>query len=113
MTLSCRTQLRRERPAGRLLFAFYKGGGALRGWGPSSELQMPAATAAHSGSYWCEATTEGSRVWKRSPELEVRVQGELACVESGGQHGGALGWGSVSAASERTREAGAVSHSPW
>ncbi|XP_039695782.1 Fc receptor-like A isoform X1 [Pteropus medius] len=75
VTLSCRTQLRRERPAGRLLFAFYKGGGALRGWGPSSELQMPAATAAHSGSYWCEATTEGSRVWKRSPELEVRVQG--------------------------------------
>nr|KAF6396686.1 Fc receptor like A [Rousettus aegyptiacus] len=75
VTLSCRTQLRRERPAGRLLFAFYKGGGALRGWGLSSELQVRAASAAHSGSYWCEATTEDSRVWKRSPELEVRVQG--------------------------------------
>ncbi|XP_023377267.1 Fc receptor-like A [Pteropus vampyrus] len=81
VTLSCRTQLRRERPAGRLLFAFYKGGGALRGWGPSSELQMPAATAAHSGSYWCEATTEGSQVWKRSPELEVRVQDLSLVIE--------------------------------
>lgn len=88
MTLSCRTQLRRERPAGRLLFAFYRGGGALRGWGLSSELQVRAASAAHSGSYWCEATTEDSRVWKRSPELEVRVQGELVCVERGGRMAG-------------------------
>lgn len=88
VTLSCRTQLRPERPAGRLLFAFYKGGGALRGWGLSSELQVRAASAAHSGSYWCEATTEDSRVWKRSPELEVRVQGELVCVERGGRMAG-------------------------
>lgn len=95
LTLSCRTRLRRERPAGRLLFAFYRGGGALRGWGLSSELQVPAASAAHSGSYWCEATTEDSRVWKRSPELEVRVRGELVRVERRGQDGGALGWGSA------------------
>lgn len=91
VALSCRTRLRRERLAGHLLFAFRKGGRAVRGWGLSTELRVPAAAAAHAGSYWCEATTEDGRVWKRSPELEVRVQGELVCAE----RGGALSWGSA------------------
>lgn len=112
VTLSCRTQLRRERPAGRLLFAFYKGGGALRGWGLSSELQVRAASAAHSGSYWCEATTEDSRVWKRSPELEVRVQGEWCVWNVGaGWWGPELGFG-VSCFRKDSGGRGRE-HSPW
>ncbi|KAM7054162.1 Fc receptor-like A isoform 2-T2 [Molossus nigricans] len=75
MTLSCRTKLPLQRSAARLLFSFYKDGRAVRGRGPSPELQVPAASEAHSGSYWCEAATEDGQVWKNSPKLEVRVKG--------------------------------------
>lgn len=89
VTLSCQTKLPLQRSATRLLFSFHKGGRAVRGRGLSPELQVPAAAQAHSGSYWCEAATEDNHVWKRSPRLEIRVQGEW-CVE-GGQEGGPCG----------------------
>lgn len=62
----------------------------MRGRGLSPELQVPAAADTHSGSYWCEAATEDNHVWKRSPRLEIRVQGEWRA----GLHveGGAGGW---------------------
>ncbi|CAK6439881.1 unnamed protein product [Pipistrellus nathusii] len=75
VTLSCQTKLPLQRSATRLLFSFYKGGRAVRGRGLSPELQVPAASEAHSGSYWCEAATEDNHVWKRSPRLEISVQG--------------------------------------
>ncbi|XP_070251972.1 Fc receptor-like A isoform X1 [Myotis yumanensis] len=75
VTLSCQTKLPPQRSATRLLFSFYKGGRAVRGRGLSPELQVPAAEEAHSGSYWCEAATEDNHVWKRSPRLDIRVQG--------------------------------------
>ncbi|XP_015419042.1 PREDICTED: Fc receptor-like A [Myotis davidii] len=75
VTLSCQTKLPPQRSATRLLFSFHKGGRSVRGRGLSPELQVPAAAQAHSGSYWCEATTEDNHVWKRSPRLEIRVQG--------------------------------------
>ncbi|XP_035871226.1 Fc receptor-like A isoform X1 [Phyllostomus discolor] len=75
LTLSCRTKLAPQRSAARLLFSFYKDGRAVRGRGASPELQVPAAAAGHAGAYWCEAATEDGQVWKRSPKLEVRVQG--------------------------------------
>lgn len=87
MTLSCQTKLALQRSAARLLFSFYKGGRAVRGRGLSPELQVPAASEAHSGSYWCEAATEDNHVWKRSPRLEIRVQGEWACWLACGRWG--------------------------
>ena len=52
----------------------------MRSRGPSPEFQIPTVSEAHSGSYWCEAATEDNQVWKQSPKLEIRVQGELVCV---------------------------------
>ncbi|XP_037005528.2 Fc receptor-like A [Artibeus jamaicensis] len=75
LTLSCQTKLPPQRSAARLLFSFYKDGRAVRGRGVSSELQVPVAAGGHSGAYWCEAATEDGQVWRRSPKLEVRVQG--------------------------------------
>ncbi|XP_016065946.1 PREDICTED: Fc receptor-like A [Miniopterus natalensis] len=75
VTLSCQTKLPLWRSAARLLFSFYKDGRALRSRGLSPELQVPVASEAHSGSYWCEAATEDNQVWKKSSKLEVRVQG--------------------------------------
>lgn len=75
VTLSCQTQLAPQRSAARLLFSFHKDEGTVRGWGPSPELQVPVASEAHAGSYWCEAATEDSHVRKQSPRLEVGVQG--------------------------------------
>lgn len=98
MTLSCQTKLPLQRSAARLLFSFYKDGRAVRDRGPSPELQVPAASEAHSGSYWCEATTEDNQVWKKSPKLEVRVQGEwrvCLCMSVGGQDGWLLSLGLV------------------
>lgn len=79
-TLSCQTQLAPQRPAGRLLFSFHKDEGAVRGWGPSPELQVSVASEAHAGSYWCEAATEDGHVRKQSPRLEVGLQGESVPV---------------------------------
>ncbi|XP_065796166.1 Fc receptor-like A [Muntiacus reevesi] len=75
VTLSCQTKLPLQRSAARLLFSFYKDGKRVRSRGPSSEFQIPTASEAHSGSYWCEAATEDNQVWKQSPKLEIRVQG--------------------------------------
>lgn len=80
MTLSCQTKLPLQRSAARLLFSFYKDGRTVQSRGPSSEFQIPTASEAHSGSYWCEAATEDNQVWKQSPKLEIRVQGECVCV---------------------------------
>ena len=52
----------------------------MRSRGPSPEFQIPTVSEAHSGSYWCEAATEDNQVWKQSPKLEIRVQGEFVCV---------------------------------
>ncbi|XP_007935990.2 Fc receptor-like A [Orycteropus afer afer] len=75
VTLSCQTQLSQQRSATRLLFSFYKDGRLLRHRGLSSEFQIPTASEEHTGSYWCEAATEDSQVWKESLQLEIRVQG--------------------------------------
>ncbi|XP_012584363.1 PREDICTED: Fc receptor-like A [Condylura cristata] len=75
VTLSCQTKLSPQRSAARLLFSFYKDGKMVRGGDLSPEFQIPKASRAHSGSYWCEAATEDSHVWKHSPVLELRVQG--------------------------------------
>uniref|UniRef100_A0AC11ALE5 Fc receptor like A n=1 Tax=Ovis aries TaxID=9940 RepID=A0AC11ALE5_SHEEP len=75
VTLSCQTKLPLQRSAARLLFSFYKDGRTVRSRGPSPEFQIPTASEAHSGSYWCEAATEDNQVWKQSPKLEIRVQG--------------------------------------
>lgn len=80
VTLSCQTKLSLQRSASRLLFSFYKDGRPLSIRGVSSELQIPKASEEHSGSYWCEAATEDRQVWKQSPQLEIRVQGELVCM---------------------------------
>ena len=80
VTLSCQTKLPLQRSAARLLFSFYKDGRTVRSRGPSPEFQIPTASEAHSGSYWCEAATEDNQVWKQSPKLEIRVQGEFVCV---------------------------------
>ncbi|XP_054443821.1 Fc receptor-like A [Pteronotus mesoamericanus] len=80
LTLSCQTKLAPQRSAARLLFSFYKDGRAVRGRGPSPELQLPAASEAQAGAYWCEAATEDGQVWKQSPRLEVRVQGPASSV---------------------------------
>ena len=80
VTLSCQTKLPLQRSAVRLLFSFYKDSRTVRSRGPSSEFQIPTASEAHSGSYWCEAATEDNQVWKQSPKLEIRVQGELVCI---------------------------------
>ncbi|XP_023555590.1 Fc receptor-like A isoform X2 [Octodon degus] len=75
VTLSCQTKLSPQRSATRLLFSFYKDGKTVRNRNLSSEFQIPMASVEHSGSYWCEAATEDSQVWKHSPPLEVKVQG--------------------------------------
>ncbi|XP_037362462.1 Fc receptor-like A isoform X3 [Talpa occidentalis] len=75
VTLSCQTKLSPQRSALRLYFSFYKDGKMVRGRDLSSEFQIPTTSGAHLGSYWCEAATEDSHVWKQSPELELRVQG--------------------------------------
>lgn len=77
MTLSCQTKLPLQRSAARLLFSFYKDGRTVQSRGLSSEFQIPTASEDHSGSYWCEAATEDNQVWKQSPQLEIRVQGEF------------------------------------
>ncbi|XP_034523206.1 Fc receptor-like protein 6 isoform X3 [Ailuropoda melanoleuca] len=75
LTLRCQTELHPQRSASRLLFSFHKDGHTLQNWGPHSELCLPGAQEGTSGLYWCQATHEGSRVQKQSPQLEVRVQG--------------------------------------
>ncbi|XP_066227442.1 Fc receptor-like A isoform X1 [Saccopteryx leptura] len=74
LTLSCQTKLPLHRSTARLLFSFYKDGRVMRGRGLSPELQVPMASEAHSGTYWCETATEDNQVWKQSSKLEVRVQ---------------------------------------
>lgn len=76
LTLRCQTELHPQRSASRLLFSFHKDGHTLQNWGPHSELCLPGAQEGTSGLYWCQATHEGSRVQKQSPQLEVRVQGK-------------------------------------
>uniref|UniRef100_A0A2K5QJG8 Fc receptor like A n=1 Tax=Cebus imitator TaxID=2715852 RepID=A0A2K5QJG8_CEBIM len=78
VTLNCQTKLPLQRSSARLLFSFYKDGRIVRSRGLSSEFQIPTASEDHSGSYWCEATTEDNQVWKQSAQLEIRVQGPLA-----------------------------------
>lgn len=80
VTLSCETKLSLQRSASRLLFSFYKDGRSLSSRGISSEFRIPEASEEHSGSYWCEAATEDRQISKQSPELEIRVQGELMCT---------------------------------
>uniref|UniRef100_A0A8C3W3B9 Fc receptor like A n=1 Tax=Catagonus wagneri TaxID=51154 RepID=A0A8C3W3B9_9CETA len=75
VTLSCQTKLPLQRSAARLFFSFYKDGRIVRSRSPSSEFQIPAASEAHSGSYWCEAATEDNQVWKQSPRLGIQVRG--------------------------------------
>ncbi|XP_077616101.1 Fc receptor-like A [Crocuta crocuta] len=75
VTLSCQTKLPLHRSTARLFFSFYKDSRTVRGRGLSSEFQIPTASEAHSGSYWCEAATEDNQVWKQSSKLEIRVQG--------------------------------------
>ncbi|XP_029791595.1 Fc receptor-like A isoform X1 [Suricata suricatta] len=75
VTLSCQTKLPLHRSMARLFFSFYKDSRTVRSRGLSSEFQIPTASEAHSGSYWCEAATEDNQVWKQSSKLEIRVQG--------------------------------------
>ncbi|KAM5237502.1 LOW QUALITY PROTEIN: Fc receptor-like A [Ctenodactylus gundi] len=82
VTLSCQTKLSLKRSATRLLFSFYKDGRILQSRGLSSELQIPTASVEHSGSYWCEAATEDSQVWKQSPQLEISEQGPYSSAAS-------------------------------
>ncbi|KAK2509303.1 hypothetical protein MC885_009690, partial [Smutsia gigantea] len=82
VTLSCQTKLPLHRSAARLLFSFYKDSRTLRSKGLSSEFQIPTASEAHSGSYWCEAATEDNQVWKQSRKLEIRVQGPSSSAAS-------------------------------
>lgn len=114
VTLSCQTKLPLHRSTARLFFSFYKDGRTVRGRGLSSEFQIPRASEAHSGSYWCEAATEDNQVWKQSSKLEIRVQGKLvgiclAFVKSEGKedwtHEPAFG---VSRLRKDTEEAGAI-----
>lgn len=80
VTLSCQTKLALQRSASRLLFSFYKDGKSLSIRGVSSELKIPKASEEHAGSYWCETATENRQISKQSPQLEIRVQGELMCM---------------------------------
>lgn len=80
VTLSCQAKLSLQRSASRLLFSFYKDGRPVSIRGVSSELQIPKASEEHSGSYWCEAATEDRQISKQSPQLEIRVEGELMCM---------------------------------
>ncbi|KFO38403.1 Fc receptor-like A isoform X1 [Fukomys damarensis] len=82
VTLSCQTKLSPQRSATRLFFSFYKDGKKVRSRDLSSEFQILTASLEHSGSYWCEAATEDSQVWKLSPRLEVRVQGPSTSAAS-------------------------------
>ncbi|XP_006173214.1 LOW QUALITY PROTEIN: Fc receptor-like A [Camelus ferus] len=82
VTLSCQTELPLQRSAARLLFSFYKDSRTVRSRGPSSEFQIPTASEAHSGSYWCEAATEDNQIWKQSPKVEIRVQGPSSSAAS-------------------------------
>ncbi|XP_053464213.1 Fc receptor-like A [Nycticebus coucang] len=82
VTLSCQTKLPLQRSAAHLLFSFYKDGRTVQSWGFSSEFQIPTASEEHCGSYWCEAATEDNQVWKRSPQLEIRVQGPSSSAAS-------------------------------
>ncbi|XP_022364519.1 Fc receptor-like A isoform X3 [Enhydra lutris kenyoni] len=75
VTLSCQTKLPLQRSTARLFYSFYKDNRIVRDRGLSPELQIPTASEAHSGSYWCEAATEDNQVWKQSSKLEIRVQG--------------------------------------
>lgn len=90
VTLSCQTKLPLQRSTARLFFSFYKDSKTVRSRGLSPEFQIPTVSEGHSGSYWCEATTEDNQVWKQSSKLEIRVQGKLvciclACMKSGGK----------------------------
>nr|XP_036879814.1 Fc receptor-like protein 6 isoform X2 [Manis javanica] len=73
LTLRCQTQLHPWRPASRLLFSFYKGGQALRGWGPNPKLDIPEVQAEHSGCYRCKAALRAGLVQKDSLLLEITV----------------------------------------
>ncbi|XP_057171188.1 Fc receptor-like A [Ursus arctos] len=75
VTLSCQTKLPLQRSTARLFFSFYKDSKTVRSRGLSPEFQIPTVSEGHSGSYWCEATTEDNQVWKQSSKLEIRVQG--------------------------------------
>nr|XP_021554133.1 Fc receptor-like A [Neomonachus schauinslandi] len=82
VTLSCQTKLPLQRSTARLFFSFYKDSRTVRGRGLSPEFQIPTASEAHSGSYWCEAVTEDNQVWKQSSKLEIRVQGPSSSTAS-------------------------------
>ncbi|XP_007653927.2 Fc receptor-like protein 6 [Ornithorhynchus anatinus] len=76
LTLTCDTRLDPLRPDSRLLFSFLRDNRTVRGWDGSPEHRIPAAQSGDSGSYRCEAATDTKSVWKRSPELQIRVQRE-------------------------------------
>ncbi|CAK7308235.1 Fc receptor-like A [Vulpes lagopus] len=82
VTLSCQTKLPLQRSTTRLFFSFYKDSRTVRSRGLSPEFQIPTASKAHSGSYWCEAATEDNQVWKQSSKLEIRVQSPSSSTSS-------------------------------
>ncbi|XP_045837905.1 Fc receptor-like protein 2 isoform X2 [Meles meles] len=87
VTLSCDTQLPRDRSGTQLRYSFFRDDHTLRSDGNSSEFQISAVWKEDSGYYWCEVATASHSVLKPSPRSHVLVQSE----PRGGAAGGVLG----------------------
>ncbi|XP_012588718.1 PREDICTED: Fc receptor-like protein 3 [Condylura cristata] len=75
VTLTCETQISRQRSDVQLQFCFFRDSRVLgSGWSSSPELQIPTMWNEDSGSYQCQVETTTHRVRKGSLLSQIQVQ---------------------------------------
>ncbi|XP_044127301.1 Fc receptor-like protein 5 [Bufo gargarizans] len=75
MTLTCETSLYSSRPNTQLQFAFYNEGQILQEFGLSNTCEVNIGHLGHSGKYSCGAQTLDGKVWKKSAEQLIQIEG--------------------------------------
>lgn len=77
MTLTCKTQLRTQRPDSQFRFCFFSDGKFLgSGCSSSPKLQFPAIWRKNPKVYWCMAEETISKIRKWSLPTKIPVQSE-------------------------------------
>ncbi|XP_044129667.1 Fc receptor-like protein 3 [Bufo gargarizans] len=78
MTLKCETSLHPSRQNTRLLFAFYREGRIVQGFGDKDIYEVSMVQLEHSGKYSCEVQTTDGRVRKKSAEEPIQIEEQFS-----------------------------------
>ncbi|XP_071972423.1 high affinity immunoglobulin gamma Fc receptor I-like [Engystomops pustulosus] len=83
MTLTCDTSLTKHREITELLFAFYMNGLKVQSFNSSNKYLIPSIQLEDSGNYSCEVKTSRKNVRKKSQEMNIQVQANIAYLDTG------------------------------